>query len=148
MAALGNLIWFVFLGGFLMGLGWLLAGCILCLTIVGIPFGMACFRIASFAFFPFGKELVDMRNLGESRIVGTTVANILWFVLAGLWLAIGHVLSAIACLASCVLILPLLLGAPAWAVAHLNLARVALAPLGKRIVPKGAAYRAALGRAA
>jgi uncharacterized membrane protein YccF (DUF307 family) len=148
MAALGNVIWFVFLGGFFMGLGWLLAGCILCLTIVGIPFGMACFRIASFAFLPFGKELVDVRNLGESRIIGTTLANVLWFVLAGFWLAIGHVLSAIACLASCVLILPLLLGAPAWAIAHLNLARVALAPLGKRIVPKGPAYRAALGRAA
>ncbi|TMB30216.1 MAG: YccF family protein [Deltaproteobacteria bacterium] len=141
MAALGNIIWFVFLGGFLMGVGWLLAGCILCLTIVGIPFGMACFRIASFAFFPFGKELVDVRALGESRIAGTTLANIVWFVLAGLWLAIGHVVSAIACLASCLLILPLLLGAPAWALAHLNLARVALAPLGKRIVPKGAAYR-------
>ena len=141
LSLLGNIIWFVFLGGFLMGVGWLLAGCILCLTIVGIPFGMACFRIASFAFFPFGKELVDVRALGESRIAGTTLANIVWFVLAGLWLAIGHVVSAIACLASCLLILPLLLGAPAWALAHLNLARVALAPLGKRIVPKGAAYR-------
>jgi uncharacterized membrane protein YccF (DUF307 family) len=148
MALLGNLIWFVFLGGFFMGLGWLLAGCILCATIVGIPFGMACFRIASFAFLPFGKDLVDVRYLGESRIAGTTIANILWFVLAGLWLAIGHVLSAIACLASCVLILPLLLGAPAWALAHLNLARVALAPLGKRIVPKGAAYGPAPRRAA
>jgi hypothetical protein len=70
MAALGNLIWFIFCGGLWMGLGWILAGCILYVTIIGIPFGQACFRIASFAFFPFGKELVDARALGESRIVG------------------------------------------------------------------------------
>jgi uncharacterized membrane protein YccF (DUF307 family) len=136
MAAIGNLIWFVFLGGFFLGLGWLLAGVILSITIVGIPFGQACFRIASYAFFPFGKELVDARSVGESRIVGTTIANILWFVLAGLWLAIGHLISAMASLASCLLVFPIFLGAPAWAVAHYNLAKVSLAPLGMRIVPK------------
>jgi uncharacterized membrane protein YccF (DUF307 family) len=125
-----------------------LAGCILCLTLVGVPFGMACFRFARFAFFPFGKELVDVRALGESRIAGTTIANILWFVLAGVWLAIGDLLSAIACLASCLLVLPLLLGAPAWAFTHFNLARVALAPPGKRIVPKGGMYPARVGREA
>src|SRR5689334_12512974 len=56
MAALGNLIWFLCLGGFFLGLGWLIAGVILCITVVGIPFGQACFRISSFAFFPFGKD--------------------------------------------------------------------------------------------
>ena len=136
MAALGNLVWFVFCGGVLLGLGWTVLGLLLCVTIIGIPFGKACFRIASFAFFPFGKELIDERLLGESRTAGTTVANILWFLLAGVWLAISHVLAAIACIASCVLIVPLLLGAPAWAMAHLNLAGAALAPLGKRIVSK------------
>jgi uncharacterized membrane protein YccF (DUF307 family) len=136
MAMLGNLIWFVFLGGFALGLGWLLAGAILCITVVGIPFGLACFRISSFAFFPFGKDLVDARSLGESRIAGTAIANILWFVLAGLWLAIGHLVAAVACLVSCLLILPIFLGAPAWAMAHFNLAKVSLAPLGMRIVPK------------
>ena len=136
MAAIGNLIWFVFLGGFFLGLGWLVAGVVLCLTVVGIPFGQACFRIASFAFFPFGKELVDARAVGEARIVGTTIANVLWFVLAGLWLAIGHLVAALASLASCLLVIPIFLGAPAWAVAHYNLAKVSLAPLGMRIVPK------------
>jgi len=144
MAAIGNLIWFIFCGGLWMGLGWLLAGCILYITIIGIPFGQACFRIASFAFFPFGKELVDARELGEPRIVGTGIANVLWFLLAGVWLAIGHVCAAIASLASCLLIFPIFLGAPAWAVAHLNLAMVSLAPLGKRIVTKEQA--AALAR--
>jgi uncharacterized membrane protein YccF (DUF307 family) len=136
MALIGNLIWFVFLGGFLLGLGWLLAGAILCLTVVGIPFGVACFRIAGFAFFPFGKDLVDARSLGESRIAGTSVANVLWFVLAGVWLAIGHLFAAAASLASCLLIFPIFLGAPAWALAHFNLAKVSLAPLGMRVVPK------------
>jgi uncharacterized membrane protein YccF (DUF307 family) len=136
MALLGNLIWFIFLGGFLLGLGWLLAGCVLCLTVIGIPFGLACFRIASFAFFPFGKDLVDARAVGEVRIVGTALANILWFVLAGVWLAIGHLMAALACLASCLLIVPFFLGAPAWAIAHFNLAKVSLAPLGMRIVAK------------
>jgi uncharacterized membrane protein YccF (DUF307 family) len=136
MAMLGNLIWFIFLGGFLLGLGWLLAGVILCITVVGFPFGMACFRISSFAFFPFGKELVDARSLGEDRIAGTSIANILWFILAGWWLAIGHLVAAVVSLASCLLILPIFLGAPAWALAHFNLAKVSLAPLGMRIVPK------------
>jgi uncharacterized membrane protein YccF (DUF307 family) len=80
MALLGNLIWFIFLGGFLLGLGWLVAGAILCLTVVGIPFGVACFRIASFAFFPFGKELVDARALGEGRIAGTGLFLFVWFL--------------------------------------------------------------------
>jgi uncharacterized membrane protein YccF (DUF307 family) len=136
MALLGNLIWFLFLGGFLLGLGWLVAGAILCLTVVGIPFGVACFRISSFAFFPFGKELVDARTLGEARIAGTGLANVLWFVLAGVWLAIGHLIASAASLVSCLLILPIFLGAPAWAMAHFNLAKVSLAPLGMRIVPK------------
>jgi uncharacterized membrane protein YccF (DUF307 family) len=136
MAALGNLIWFLFLGGFFLGVAWLIAGLILCITIVGIPFGQACFRISSFAFFPFGKELVDARALGETRIAGTTFANVLWFVVAGVWLAIGHLVAAAASLASCLLILPIFLGAPAWALAHFNLAKVSLAPLGMRIVPK------------
>jgi uncharacterized membrane protein YccF (DUF307 family) len=136
MAALGNFVWFVFLGGFFLGIGWLIAGVILCITIVGIPFGQACFRISSFAFFPFGKKLVDARSLGETRIGGTTIANVVWFILAGLWLAIAHVVAAVASLASCLLILPILLGAPAWAIAHFNLAKVSLAPLGMRIVPK------------
>lgn len=137
MAALGNFVWFVFCGGLFMGLGWLLAGCLLYLTIIGIPFAHACFRIASFAFFPFGKDLVDARAVGGAPVPGTVVANVLWFAFAGMWLAIGHLVAAAGCIASCVLIVPIFLGAPAWALAHLNLAMVSLAPLGKRIVPEG-----------
>ncbi len=68
MVLLGNLIWFVFLGGFVLWLGWVVAGCLMYLTIVGIPFGVACFRFAGVAAFPFGKEVVDARWLGESRL--------------------------------------------------------------------------------
>ena len=95
MAFVGNLLWFIFGGGLFSCLGWFLLGLLLCCTVVGIPFGMAAFRIAGFAAFPFGRELVDARLLGEERIVGTGFANFLWIILAGLWLAIGHVLAGI-----------------------------------------------------
>jgi uncharacterized membrane protein YccF (DUF307 family) len=149
MVLVGNLIWFVFLGGFLLWLGWVLAGCLMYLTIVGIPFGVACFRFAGVAAFPFGKEVVDARWLGESRIPGTTVANIIWFVVAGIWLTLGHLAAALLCMASCLLILPIFLGAPAWALANLRLAMVALAPLGKRVITsrEAEAVRVARSRA-
>ena len=135
MKTIGNFVWFIFLGGLFSSLLWFLFGAIMAVTIIGLPVAYAAFRIGRFAAFPFGKELVDARLVGEKRITGTTLINILWFLLAGLWLAIAHVILAMACIASCVLIIPLLLGAPAWALAHLRLARVSLAPLGKRVVP-------------
>jgi len=142
MALLGNLVWFVFLGGFWLWLGWALAGCVMYLTIIGIPFGVACFRIARVAAFPFGKEIVPAELVGEARVPGTTLANIVWFVLAGAWLAVGHLTSALLCLLSCLLVVPIFLGAPAWAVANVRLAAVALAPLGKRVVTSSEAAAA------
>jgi len=135
MKTIGNFVWFIFLGGLFSALLWFLFGAIMAVTIIGLPLAYAAFRIGRFAAFPFGKELVDARLVGEKRIPGTTLINVLWFLLAGLWLAIAHVIFAMACIASCVLIIPLLLGAPAWALAHLRLAGVSLAPLGKRVVP-------------
>mgnify|MGYP000532972689 CR=1 FL=1 len=82
MRTLGNIIWFI-LGGFLMGLGWYLVGLIAFISIIGIPWGKACFVIVSFSFFPFGKEPVSRSHNGQSDI-GTgalgTVGNIIWFV--------------------------------------------------------------------
>ena len=135
MKTLGNFVWFLFCGGLITAVVWLLLGGVMALTVIGLPFAYAAFRIARFAAFPFGKELVDARFVGKKRITGTALANVVWFVLAGIWLAIGHVISAAWCIVSCLLILPILLGAPAWAVAHLRLASVSLAPLGKRVVP-------------
>ena len=103
MSTLGNILWFV-LGGFFMGLGWWLAGALAFLSIIGIPWGRACFVIGQFTFFPFGKEAIDREELSGKRDIGTGVlgllGNIVWFVLAGWWLALGHLMSAVACFAS------------------------------------------------
>ncbi|WP_347245392.1 YccF family protein [Thermogutta sp.] len=133
MRTLGNVIWFI-CGGIWAGLGWWIAGIICYIGVITIPFGIACFRIAQFAFFPFGKELVDARLLGEKVSAMSTLGNVLWFVLCGWWVAAVEVICGLACLVSCIFVLPVLLGAPAWAIAHFKLASVALFPLGKRIV--------------
>ena len=127
MALLGNILWFVFGGGIVAALSWLLTGLVLAITVVGIPFAVAAFRIAGFAAFPFGRELVDARAVGEERILGTGLSNLLWIVLAGIWLAIGHVFWGLVC---CLTIIGIPFG-----LAHFKLASVSFAPLGKRVVP-------------
>ncbi len=133
LRTLANAVWFL-LGGWLAGLLWCVAGLVCYVMVVMIPFGVACFRIARFVLFPFGKELVDARLLGERPWAGTGLVNLLWFVFCGWWLALGEVVIAIGLLLSCVLIFPIFLGAPVWAWTHLRLAGVVLWPLGKRIV--------------
>ncbi|WP_230414206.1 YccF domain-containing protein [Collimonas silvisoli] len=131
MRAIGNFLWFV-LGGVFMGLGWWLIGVLAFITIVGIPWGKACFVIGQFTFFPFGKEAVSRKELTNKDDIGTggfgLIGNVIWFVLAGIWLAIGHVLSAIACFVT-------IIGIP-FGIQHLKLAGIALAPIGKTIVTK------------
>ena len=91
MGCLGNVLWFIF-GGFLSGLSWLLAGILWCVTIVGIPVGMQCFKFASLSFFPFGKEI----PYGGGA--GSLLLNILWLVLSGLPLALeSAVLGCLLC---------------------------------------------------
>ncbi|MCF8092776.1 MAG: YccF domain-containing protein [Desulfotignum sp.] len=126
MALLLNVLWFIFGGGFIAWLLWILTGGLLFITVVGIPFGWAAFRIAGFAAFPFGKDLVDARVVGEERVAGTGLANFLWIILAGIWLAISHILAgASLCLT--------IIGIP-FGFAHFRLAMVCFAPLGKRVV--------------
>lgn len=128
MTFLLNLLWFVLGGGFAAGLLWLLTGGLLVLTVVGIPFGVAAFRIAGFAAFPFGKELVDARIVGEERVAGTGLANLLWILLAGIWLAISHVLAGISlCLT--------IIGIP-FGFAHFRLASVSFAPWASGRCPR------------
>ena len=74
MTIAGNILWLLFGGGIVAWIVWMLLGLLLCCTVVGIPFGIAAFRIAGFAAFPFGRELVDTRLLGEPRITGTSLA--------------------------------------------------------------------------
>jgi len=129
MRTIGNVLWLV-LGGFWMGLGWWLAGLVMAISIVGIPWARSCFVIGSLCFLPFGREPIDREVLTGRSDLGTgmlgAIGNILWFVFAGLWLAIGHVVSAVAC---CVTII----GIP-FAIVHFKLAGCALAPVGKTIV--------------
>ena len=131
MSAIGNVLWFVF-GGLLMGLGWWLAGLLCAITIIGLPWAKACFVIGQFAFFPFGKEAVSRDVLTGKEDLGTglwgAVGNILWFVFAGLWLAIGHLATACVCFIT-------IIGIP-FGVQHLKLAALTLAPVGKTIISK------------
>ena len=129
MRAIGNFIWFIF-GGILMGLAWWLVGLVAFLSIVGIPWGKACFVIGQFTFFPFGQEAINRKELKHKDDIGTgglgMLGNVVWFVFAGVWLAIGHLLSAVLCLIT-------IIGIP-FGIQHLKLAGIALAPIGKTIV--------------
>ena len=129
MRAIGNFIWFIF-GGILMGLAWWLVGLVAFLSIVGIPWGKACFVIGQFTFFPFGQEAINRKELKHKDDIGTgglgMLGNVVWFVFAGVWLAIGHLFSAVLCLIT-------IIGIP-FGIQHLKLAGIALAPIGKTIV--------------
>jgi uncharacterized membrane protein YccF (DUF307 family) len=117
-----NVVWLVF-GGLALVVGYLLAGVLCCLLIVTIPFGIAAFRIALYALWPFGQTVVDSPTAG----VGSALGNVIWFVVAGLWITIGHLVAGIAL---CLTIIGLPIG-----LAHFKLMRVSLMPLGKEIVP-------------
>lgn len=131
MRAIGNFLWFI-LGGIFMGLCWWIIGAFAFVTIVGIPWAKACFVIGQFTFFPFGKEAISRKSLHQKEDIGTgtwgLIGNILWFVFAGFWLAIGHIMSAVACAIT-------IIGIP-FAIQHLKLAVISLAPIGQTIVDK------------
>jgi uncharacterized membrane protein YccF (DUF307 family) len=124
-----NVLWFV-LGGFLAGLAWILAGVIMAITIVGLPWARSCFMLARFSFWPFGYDIVSRDRLTGEHDLGTgalgTAGNVIWFVLAGWWLAIMHISAAIACAIT-------IIGIPfAWQ--HVKLAVASLFPVGKTVV--------------
>jgi uncharacterized membrane protein YccF (DUF307 family) len=123
-----NVIWLVF-GGLWLALGYLLAALICFLLIVTIPFGFAALRIAWFTLWPFGRTIVDKPGAGDGALVG----NVLWIVLCGFWLAIGHLTTAVA-MAATIVGIPL-------ALANLKLIPVSLVPLGKQIVPADSSTR-------
>jgi uncharacterized membrane protein YccF (DUF307 family) len=137
MRAIGNFLWFV-LGGVFMGLAWWLIGLVAYLSIIGIPWGKACFVIGQFTFFPFGREAISRKELHQKEDMGTgslgLIGNIVWFIFAGIWLAIGHVVSALFCFVT-------IIGIP-FGIQHLKLAGIALAPIGKTIVTKEVAEAA------
>lgn len=125
-----NILWIVF-GGLWMAAAWLLAAVLMAITIIGLPWARAAFNIAAYTLLPFGQRAVSRELVTGQRDLGTgplgLIGNVIWFVLAGWWLAIGHLVTAIA-LAVTIVGIPF-----AWA--HLKLAGIALWPIGKVIVP-------------
>jgi len=120
---IGNILWLL-LAGWEMFLAYLLAGLLLCVTIIGIPFGIAAFRLAFFVIWPFGRVAVH----DPDRVPGVSaIANILWFILAGWWLALGHILVGL-------LLCLTIIGIP-FGIQSFKLAGLAFAPLARRIVP-------------
>lgn len=117
-----NIIWLVF-GGLWLALGYLLAALVCFVLIITIPFGIAALRIALYALWPFGRTIVDKPTAGAGALVG----NIIWILLFGWWLALEHIVTAIA-MAITIVGIPL-------ALANLKLIPVSLLPLGKDIVP-------------
>ena len=130
MSLLLNLLW-ILLGGAEMAIGWLIAAVIMAITIIGLPWARAAVNIAVYTFLPFGSKAVRRDEITGETDVGTgplgVIGNIVWLVLAGWWLALGHLIAALV-FAITIIGLPF-----AWA--HLKLAGIALWPIGKIIVP-------------
>lgn len=122
MKTILNVIWLV-LCGLWMAIGYVVAGIICCILIITIPFGIASFRMASYALWPFGRTVVRKPTAG----VASTIGNIIWIIVAGLWLAIGHITTG---LAMCLTIIGIPLG-----IASFKMVPVSLLPLGAEIVP-------------
>jgi uncharacterized membrane protein YccF (DUF307 family) len=126
-----NVLWIVF-GGLEMAVGWLIAAVIMAITIIGLPWARAAVNIAGYTLLPFGQMAVSRAEYSGRDDVGTgplgVIGNMVWFVFAGWWLALGHLLTAI-------ILAITIIGIPfAWA--HLKLAGLALWPIGKVIVPR------------
>ena len=122
MNTIGNIIWFIF-GGFVSALGYMLGGLLLCFTIIGIPFGLQCFKIAGFVLWPFGGSIVS-HDRGSGCLY--ILFNIAWMFTGGICIAISHLVFAfILCIT--------IIGIP-FALQHVKLAGLALAPFGKDIV--------------
>lgn len=125
-----NVAWFL-TGGIIMSLLWALAGIIACLTIVGIPFARSCFVIAQFALWPFGHDTENREYVNRESDIGTGslgfIGNVVWFVFFGFWLALGHLIHAVACFVT-------IIGIP-FGIAHLKLAMLSFAPIGQTVVP-------------
>jgi uncharacterized membrane protein YccF (DUF307 family) len=122
-----NVIWLV-LCGIWLAIAYALAGLIACILIITIPFGIAAFRIANYVLWPFGRTTVPRREAG----IGSLIGNIIWIILFGWWLAIGHLVSGIAL---CITIIGIPLG-----LANFKLIPISLVPLGVRIVPSDEAH--------
>lgn len=129
MRLLLNILWFI-LGGWISGTLWLLSGVLLAITVIGLPWAMAAFRIANFSYWPFGRQVVSRAELMRRGDLGTgplgLLLNVVWFLLGGWYLALHHIiLGVLQCLT--------IIGIP-FGLQHLKLAIISLAPVGKAVV--------------
>jgi uncharacterized membrane protein YccF (DUF307 family) len=122
MNTLGNLIWLIF-GGLFSAIGYFVGGLVLCLTVIGIPFGLQCFKLGYFMIWPFGRQVVSSTS---STGCLSLLLNIIWILCGGLWLAIGHIVFGL-------LLFITIIGIP-FARQHFKMVEVALMPFGKDIV--------------
>jgi len=124
-----NIAWLI-CGGFIMALAWFMIGIVACISIIGIPFARSCFVIAQLTLWPFGKDIERRDRISRERDIGTgslgTIGNIIWFLLFGIWLAIAHLIHAVACIVT-------IIGIP-FGIQHLKLAMLSIAPIGQTVV--------------
>ncbi len=125
MKLLFNLLWIILGGGLVIALEYLFVGLLLCVTIVGIPFGVQCIKLAGLGLVPFGKDIREDPTAPGSGLAGGLL-NIVWFLCAGLWIFLSHVVLALGLAVT-------IIGIP-FALQHLKLAKLALMPFGKRVV--------------
>ncbi|MBO9658513.1 MAG: YccF domain-containing protein [Chitinophagaceae bacterium] len=122
MNFIGNLIWLIF-GGFFAAVGYFVGGLVLCITIVGMPWGLQCFKMAGIVLFPFGKKVIsDSSNAGCLGMF----ANIIWIICGGWYTALVHLVMGF-------LLSLTIIGLP-WGRQHFKLIEISLMPFGKRVV--------------
>lgn len=122
MSLLGNILWIVLGGGLILFLEYVFSGLVLCLTIIGIPFGVQCFKISVLALVPFGRQV---RRCPKSAGTLATIMNVIWILIGGIWIAATHVLFAVLCAIT-------IIGLP-FAKQHMKLAALSLVPFGAEI---------------
>lgn len=127
MRTILNILWAIIGGGLVTALEYVIGGLVLCATVVGIPFGVQCFKLAGLALFPFGKDVVDDPGSAGSGVLGLLM-NVLWFLVAGVWTCITHLGLALGLALT-------IIGIP-FALQHLKLAVLALFPFGRRVVER------------
>ncbi|MBY5992169.1 YccF domain-containing protein [Ferrimonas balearica] len=126
---IGNVLWLLW-GGIAMALGWALVGVVMALSIIGIPFARSCFVIAKLSLWPFGRDIASRRVVNREEDIGTgalgTLGNVIWFIVAGFWLALGHLFFAITLICT-------IIGIP-FGMQHVKLAMLTVAPIGYAVV--------------
>jgi uncharacterized membrane protein YccF (DUF307 family) len=123
MSLLGNILWIILGGGIILFFEYLISGLLLCITIIGIPFGIQCIKISFLALLPFGREI---RHTERASGCISTLMNIIWILIGGIWIALTHIVFAVICAVT-------IIGIP-FAKQHMKLASLALVPFGKVVV--------------